>query len=276
MNHGPLLFKIQFHQFIAARDFELDFLINCSENECLRIQDDIANELSSDHGKPYWYVMSILHRVLKVCQDKLSDSISELFASLAIKEQSQGGPALKQIDEEVNVRYYYSPTEYIDIDEHPSALLANGTTGHRTWEASLALSEYLLLGPELIDGHNILELGAGTGLVSLLCDRLGANKIVATDGSEVVVSALQRRIAREASKNMTSCVLRFGENCETLQIDFDLLVAADVTYDETVISQLLETILTGFARNEAMVVLLAATVRNPETQGRVMSSLIQG
>ena len=53
---------------------------------------------------------------------------------------------------------------------------------YRLWESSISLSKYIENGIfESIKGKNILELGAGTGLISLVLANIGANLVVCTD-----------------------------------------------------------------------------------------------
>lgn len=57
-----------------------------------------------------------------------------------------------------------------------------GNLGHEIWPSSLVLSMYLCANKNKIQHRNILELGAGVGLPSLVCrDDLGAASVVATD-----------------------------------------------------------------------------------------------
>lgn len=83
--------------------------------------------------------------------------------------------------------------------ENRAIISGAGTTGLRTWEAALHLSSYLISTPELIasiKGKRVIELGAGTGLLSILCaSHLGASQVVATDGDEGVVQALHENAA---------------------------------------------------------------------------------
>jgi len=83
-------------------------------------------------------------------------------------------------------------TPKITLLEARNMVAASGTTGLRTWEASLHLGNYLCANSDtLIRGKSILELGAGTGYVSVLCSKfLGAAHLLATDGSDDVVSSL--------------------------------------------------------------------------------------
>jgi hypothetical protein len=83
--------------------------------------------------------------------------------------------------------------------ENRAVISGAGTTGLRTWEAALHLSSYLLSTPELmasVRGKKVIELGAGTGLLSILCaSHLGAAHVTATDGDEGIVQALHENAA---------------------------------------------------------------------------------
>lgn len=76
-------------------------------------------------------------------------------------------------------------------------------TGFRTWEGCMHLATYLLTPPgqQHIQGKRVLELGAGTGFLSILCDKhLGAKHVLATDGDEQVVEALRENVSLNLSK----------------------------------------------------------------------------
>ena len=81
--------------------------------------------------------------------------------------------------------------------ESPSLLASSGTTGFRTWEAAVHLGAFLCspAGKPYVHGLSIVELGAGTGLLSILCAKqLGASFVLATDGSREVVSDLTANV----------------------------------------------------------------------------------
>ncbi|KAK9378041.1 uncharacterized protein V2V93DRAFT_383194 [Kockiozyma suomiensis] len=90
-------------------------------------------------------------------------------------------------------------TDSIMITETRNMISGYGTTGFRTWEAALALGEYVLkerLLPQQqrtldVFGKRVLELGAGTGFASILCGKLGCKVAVATDGFENVVLGIR-------------------------------------------------------------------------------------
>lgn len=78
--------------------------------------------------------------------------------------------------------------------ESRSIISSSGTTGLRTWEAALFLGAFLTSekGREFVRKKRLFELGAGTGMLSILCAKhLGASGVVATDGDETVVDAIK-------------------------------------------------------------------------------------
>jgi hypothetical protein len=120
----------------------------------------------------------------------------------------------------------------VSLFESPSLLSSAGTTGLRTWPAALHLGVFLCqsrLGQELITGKTILELGAGTGFLSILCNKLlGARKVVATDGSDLVVQALLENTALNDCQDLTSRGLKWGEPSSGRSDEYDTILGADV------------------------------------------------
>jgi len=68
------------------------------------------------------------------------------------------------------------------------------------WSGARVLSEYLTLHAcELVQGKAVVELGAGGGLPSMVCRRLGASRVVATDfpAPTVLTKLAQNVLVRE-------------------------------------------------------------------------------
>ena len=87
---------------------------------------------------------------------------------------------------------YVPPVSYdqdvtpIEILEAKKIIGSGPNTGLRTWEASLHLAHYLHSRPELVKGRRVLELGAGTGFLSIFCAAyLDPETITTTDGHEI-------------------------------------------------------------------------------------------
>jgi len=158
------------------------------------------------------------------------------------------------------ISYWAPAVGYIYILEQPFLLVSGGTTGLKTWEASLLLTEYLFT--QDLKGKDVLELGAGTGLVSITAAKLGA-QVLATDGSPTVIETL----SNNASLNDVDFereVLTWGsEGTEGLEKKFDLVIGADITYDEEVCEALAESYENALKLGGTG--LLAATVRNEDT-----------
>ena len=83
------------------------------------------------------------------------------------------------------------------LSETQSILASSGTTGFRTWEAALHLASFLYSsdGRNLVAQKHVLELGAGTGLLSIFCAaHLGASYVLATDGSTEIINNLKKNL----------------------------------------------------------------------------------
>ena len=84
----------------------------------------------------------------------------------------------------------------ITLCEGRSLLASGGDTRLRTWEVALLLGTYLYTeGRELVHRKTILELGAGTEFLSILCAKhLRSFHVVATDGSPKCVNDIDANI----------------------------------------------------------------------------------
>ena len=119
-------------------------------------------------------------------------------------------------------------------------------TGCRVWSCARLLAEWLArrsgggdedgAGP-IVRGRDVLELGAGTGAVGLVCAALGASSVTMTDRDEATLSLMHTN-ARinghyDASSSCEVCVqgLDWGDPATYIQgASYGLVVAADVLY----------------------------------------------
>jgi len=129
----------------------------------------------------------------------------------------------------------------ITLLERRHLISGSRTTGFRTWEAALHLGAYLLSpqAADVIRGRNVLELGTGTGFLSILCAKhLQAQHVTATDGDEGVVEALRENFFvndLDDERKVLTSILRWGrglkgtwveEDCEAWP--YDVVVGADI------------------------------------------------
>ena len=131
----------------------------------------------------------------------------------------------------------------VTVLEARSVLSFSGTTGLRTWEAALHLGSFLTTpaGADLVKGKNVLELGAGTGFLSVLCAKhLGAARVTASDGDAGVVESMGINVflnGLEGAGLVRSEVLRWGRSLlgtmieeEMNECPYDIVFGADLVY----------------------------------------------
>lgn len=233
---------------------------------------------------PY-YIKLFLKKYIQLIEEdpeiEVSDEIYDLYCSRAILGSREMGPT------ETDTLLYWTggfgeyadenESSYVKMIETPKIISGHGTTGLRTWQAALYLANYLNSDDfdVCLTGKTICELGAGTGLVSLALLKKDPTIGLAhvTDGDATLVEKLQGSIELNgvARTRVAASQLLWGttnpgdhENFERMCPEADLVVAADVTYDSRILTQLTSTIRDFFKRGTQLA-LICATVRNTET-----------
>ena len=133
------------------------------------------------------------------------------------------------------------PAPFITLLESHYLLASSGTTGLRTWEAALDLGTFLYSqrGRQFIESQNVLELGAGTGFLSIMCAKiLGAKYVLATDGNGEVIDDLASNIFLndlEGGGITETAVLKWGHTLIDGILDdgdshrtYDIILGADL------------------------------------------------
>ncbi|BCR91891.1 protein-lysine N-methyltransferase [Aspergillus chevalieri] len=157
--------------------------------------------------------------------------------------------------------------------ESRGLILSSGTTGFRTWEAALHLGTYLSspsIADTLIKGKQVLELGAGTGFVSLFCAKyLGPKRVVATDREQALIESIRDCVGRNGigEEVLVPGIWEWGNE---MAVDggedgFDVAFGADLIYDEDLIPLLQSTLTTLFEGYNLQQFIISATLRNEET-----------
>jgi predicted nicotinamide N-methyase len=163
---------------------------------------------------------------------------------------------------------------HINLLEFRSLISAAGTTGLRTWEAALHLGQYLCADPSLVKNKRVLELGAGTGYLAVLCAKyLDSEHVIASDGSDEVVNHLSDSFflnGLQGSPRASAMQLKWGHALVGTQPELeerrlDTVLGADVTYDVSVIPALVATLEDLARLFPGLTVLIAATERNRAT-----------
>lgn len=164
------------------------------------------------------------------------------------------------------IQYRISPQVKVKIEETPYLISASGTTGFRTWEAALYLSLYLATSCPITEGSKVLELGAGTGMVSAtlaLTNPGRLDKLYVTDGDWHLTQQARKNFSLNGIETSNTYFEQLRWNEDPVPTELDYVVAADVTYDSTVVPDLCKCIAQSLTPRTTC--LVAATVRNENT-----------
>ncbi|GAA5915163.1 hypothetical protein JCM8208_002156 [Rhodotorula glutinis] len=199
-----------------------------------------------------------------------------------------------------STRTYYwgdlekAPSEWESLrTREEGRLISGGTTGLRTWQACIALSNHLIAAPHVLErSSRIIELGAGVGLLSLVAARLWRTagrrgQVVATDVDEKVLDVLTSNLELNGLDDLARCSKLDWELAADLDAhgdelaqwereafdddgQADLILGADIVYDPSLASLLAATLAwllrpCAEATKPPPQALIAGTVRNEST-----------
>jgi predicted nicotinamide N-methyase len=94
------------------------------------------------------------------------------------------------------------------------------------WGGGLALARYVLDTPGCVAGRNVLDLGAGSGLVAIAAAKSGATRVTAADIDPYAMAA----IALNASANNVTVATRLGDLTTGPPPTVDIVLVADLFY----------------------------------------------
>lgn len=260
------------------------------------VQNDIYNRIFANDSEIAPRKPRFQLRVLKELVSRIEASISDdeaddyevsdqLMNRLGILVSTPLLPEAVEVQKKFIVTYRLSllpSPAFIDILENRTLIAAGGTTGLRTWEAALHLGQFLCANSSYIEGKRVLELGAGTGYLSIICAKyLGAAHVTASDGSEEVVDSLPdnlvlNRVGWEYNPSTSGLVtpklLKWGHALlGTEEAEWnggqkvDVVIAADVTYDSRVVPFLVGTFRELIELYPDVDIIIADAQRNPST-----------
>ncbi|GAO19541.1 hypothetical protein UVI_02061820 [Ustilaginoidea virens] len=208
---------------------------------------------------------------------RLDEVQDELHTSLFSKDGSNVGPPVRYRLTTLKELVSRIESSIDDWEQYNHSLVsAGGTTGLRTWEAALHMGQYLCLNPSLVAGKRVLELGAGTGYLSVLCAKhLEAAHAIVSDGSDDVITNMPENLllnGLQGSSRITSMHLEWGHALVAAEdkiwnrsIPVDVVLGADITYDQRAAPALVATLLQLFELYPTVKVYMAVTERNPKT-----------
>lgn len=133
---------------------------------------------------------------------------------------------------------------------HQGSSVGAGRTGVAVWNSCLLLTRLLQqesVTVPFIQNKVVVELGCGTGLASIVCAKLGASRVIATDGNSEVVALAKENVERNNvdSTAIETATLPWGllDAIEYADVA-DLIIGSDLTYNSGTWRVLTETIST--------------------------------
>lgn len=127
--------------------------------------------------------------------------------------------------------------------------------GFQLWRASFYLMDFIIDNPDLFQHKTVVELGAGLGIVSMIC-ALFAQKVLCTDTPKVVQQAEKNYLLNKDELDLNNlhfapitwfdCRTNLVQSINPNDLEFikeaDVFIAADVVYDDLITIKLMNTL----------------------------------
>lgn len=221
-----------------------------SEDETVEEQEDTLSTLRADDFERNFtvrWLTSLISRaeVLPFDDDVTSNIIDEASFILSSFSDSTNDETDDALFRDFSFPTQTSSTIDVRLKDAPLSGIDHTDVGLQSWGASIILSSLLCSEPDrfgltsLQPHSNIIDLGAGTGLISLTLAKLlphlsGVDPtITATDYHPAVLNNLQENImmmGHAGCAPVKAAALDWTAPPMSLQSSIDLLIAADVVY----------------------------------------------
>lgn len=232
------------------------------------------------------YQYEFLKNLIKTLEAKTDEVHDIVYESLAEITQR-----LHSKDEYV-YKHFLHLGNAISMKESPY-FVSEGTTGLCTWPASIALAEYCLQHPQLIEGSRVLELGAGLGFCSLfLFKYCSPRTMLVTDGSlaclKLFASNLEinfpkakrisaQRLETDDGRCLEYCQLKWQSIDEVTQVVEhvpNLVLGSDIIYESDSHHSLIETLNhINHLTSSSVEFIFSFAIRNPSTVNLFLKEL---
>ncbi|GAB0093324.1 protein-lysine N-methyltransferase EEF2KMT [Sergentomyia squamirostris] len=246
------------------------------ESQQIFLKETIGHSLIISKPISYAYLVAFLREAIQVLEQKTQEVHDDFYTEFLRVQQ------LASVDQtQVYKHYRVALNNAIVSVRETTRLITDGTTGLRTWPASLALCEWFTHNLSKFSGKTVIELGAGIGMAGIVLAQIANNcKILLTDFHERVLNFLIENIKENSlgSNNNSLQAIPFDwtseEDLEKIRRDHtpDIVYAADVVYDSEIFPALCR-VLKNFIKMNNCDVILSCTVRNEITFQDFISKL---
>ena len=109
-------------------------------------------------------------------------------------------------------------------------------SGQKIWCGSLTVADYILANPQIVKDRVVVELGAGTGVLGMVCSRLGCARLLLTDNDPRSISHMKSDCKSNAVEAIVCTLDWFSPdvsilNSDDISLTHELcVVAGDVLY----------------------------------------------
>lgn len=166
---------------------------------------------------------------------------------------------------------YWEAVQYANDDcfltggfKSPSSQQLLDPFGLVSWPGSVVAAQELYKHKEIIKGKKVLILGAGVGLEAQAAALFGAKEVLATDIHPTTLAQLEFGVEQEERIDhgvVETQVLDLYARDEQPIPFSDVLIVADVLYNEQLASQVVKRIVEAWAKNEKLCVLVTDSQR---------------
>ncbi|KAJ7940485.1 hypothetical protein B0H13DRAFT_14257 [Mycena leptocephala] len=277
---------------------------------------------SKDYQKSFWKwiiprleTKSVDSELVEV-DSRIYELYLELLPSSAPNPLGPGAVVGLTPPTESYITHFWRPSDKstmlpnsVDLGEYQTTtlfesrkMIESGTTGLRTWLASLILAQYLILNPVLVQRKRILELGSGVGFLGSVVaslqllqrplDSSSPGTVWMSDINESVLSRCRDNVhlpcnLSSSHPDVRCCFLDWSAALEPDgiapltsllhdELDADLILGADIVFDPALIPPLVAVLRIALQPTlRSKCALVALTVRNPTTMQK-FTDAVQG
>jgi hypothetical protein len=121
-------------------------------------------------------------------------------------------------------------------------------SGQKVWCGSLLVVDYIIRNKQLITDHLIVELGAGTGVLGMVCSRIGCENVILTDNDDRSIKHMKQDCLKNKVQAEVKVLDWFSPDINSFDIavreeSLNLcLLAGDVLYKHVLLEPFFTTV----------------------------------
>jgi hypothetical protein len=152
-------------------------------------------------------------------------------------------------------------------------------SGQKLWCGSLGAIEYLIDNKDFYENKIVIELGAGTGVMGMLCKKMGAKRVLLTDYDEKSINHMNYDCKMNEIDAEVKVCDWFNFDINELQLDMNntkniRIVAGDVLYKNIVLEPFWNTVKMLFSLSDEIQMLLCHVPRAGVEHHQVINAAI--